>query len=54
MRVISLKPLREFWERHPESEEWLHSWYAFVRKAEWQKPTDVTGVKGISYASSLE
>lgn len=27
MRVISKKPLREFWERHPESRSLLEGWF---------------------------
>jgi mRNA interferase HigB len=27
MRVISKKPLREFWERHPESRPLLKEWF---------------------------
>ena len=30
MRIISKKPLRDFWERHPESTPMLEDW---VRKA---------------------
>lgn len=34
MRVISRKTLREYWERHPESEEVLTDWYNKIRKIE--------------------
>jgi mRNA interferase HigB len=27
MRVISKKPIREFWERHPESKPALEEWF---------------------------
>ncbi|MDQ1239963.1 MAG: mRNA interferase HigB [Thermodesulfobacteriota bacterium] len=27
MRVISKKPLRDFWERHPESKSVLEAWF---------------------------
>ncbi|MBC8419980.1 MAG: type II toxin-antitoxin system HigB family toxin [Desulfobacterales bacterium] len=27
MRVISKKPLRDFWERHPESKSILETWF---------------------------
>jgi mRNA interferase HigB len=33
--VISLKPLREFWERHPDAERPLRQWYKTVAQAEW-------------------
>jgi mRNA interferase HigB len=27
MRIISKKPLREFWEQHPESKRMLEDWF---------------------------
>lgn len=27
MRIISKKPLREFWQRHPESKPMLEEWF---------------------------
>jgi HTH-type transcriptional regulator/antitoxin HigA len=33
MRVIAKKTLREFWERHPRSEQSLKSWYKEVEAA---------------------
>jgi mRNA interferase HigB len=35
MRVISLKLLREFWERHPDAEEPLRHWYKTAILADW-------------------
>ena len=35
VRVISLKRLREFWERHADAEETLRAWYRVVLGAEW-------------------
>ena len=35
MRVISLKPLREFWERYPDAERPLRQWYKTALLAEW-------------------
>ena len=35
MRVISLKPLREFWERHPDAEAALRLWYKTATNARW-------------------
>ena len=35
MRVISLKPLRDFWERHPPAENPLRAWYRIATKAHW-------------------
>ncbi len=35
MRVISLKRLREFWERYPDAERPLRDWYKTALMAEW-------------------
>ena len=32
MRIISKKPLREFWQRHPESRPILHEWFRKASK----------------------
>jgi mRNA interferase HigB len=41
MRVISLKLLREFWNRHPDAEPWLRRWYKTAIQAEWRSLPDV-------------
>ena len=41
MRVISLKPLREFWKRHPDAERPLRLWYKTACKAAWASLRDV-------------
>lgn len=41
MRIISRKALREFWDRHADSEEALKAWYAEAKSAEWESPADV-------------
>ncbi|MFG0285539.1 MAG: type II toxin-antitoxin system HigB family toxin [Phycisphaerales bacterium JB039] len=41
MRVISLKPLRDFWERHADAEEPLRRWYRVAVGAEWTSLMDV-------------
>lgn len=40
MRIISIKKLRDFWQKHPDSEQPLRSWYAEVKKVNWKKPND--------------
>ena len=35
MRVISLKTLKAFWQRHPEAESPLRYWFKIVEAAEW-------------------
>ena len=41
MPVISLKPLKEFWDQHPDAEEPLRSWYKTALGAEWMSLRDV-------------
>lgn len=41
MRVISIKKLKEFWEKHPDSEIHLRAWKECVEHTTWEKPCDV-------------
>lgn len=41
MRILAKKTLREFWERHPSAKQPLETWYARVRKANWDTPAKV-------------
>ena len=41
MRIIALRTLREFWERHPQAETPLRSWYAEASRANWKTPADI-------------
>jgi len=41
VRVIARRTLREFWERHADSEQALRAWYAEAKSADWQGPADV-------------
>ena len=41
MRIISKKPLRQFWERHPEAEQPLLAWFREVEQADWGIPSQV-------------
>ena len=41
MRVISKKILREFWEKHSDSEQQLKAWYQETSNAEWNSPNDI-------------
>lgn len=36
MRVIAKKILREFWEKHSDSEQQLKSWYQEADKGTWK------------------
>lgn len=41
MRVIEKKILREYWVKHPDSEQQLKSWYQEAEDAEWKSPRDI-------------
>ena len=41
MRVIAKKILREFWQKHTDSEEQLKTWYKEVSKTSWLNPSDI-------------
>ncbi len=41
VRVISLKPIREFWERHADAETPLRQWYKLATHATWSGLQDV-------------
>ncbi len=44
MRVISLKLLREFWEKHPDAERPLRHWYKTAVQADWISLQEVRDV----------
>ena len=48
MHVISWKKLRTFFDRHPNAEAPLRSWYKVVERARWEKFADVRN----TYASA--
>lgn len=48
MRIISKRPLHEFWQRHPDAEQALKAWHHDVKQADWQGPADIRR----SYASA--
>ena len=41
MRIISRRALREFWVKHPDTEQPFRAWYANVKRADWKTPSDV-------------
>lgn len=52
MRVISLKPLREFWDRHPEAKEPLRQWYKTATATSWRSLKEVR--QTYSHADGVE
>ncbi len=41
MRIISKSILREFWERHSDSEQQLKSWYKETSDSLFKSPNDI-------------
>ena len=41
MRIIKKKTLRDFWEKHAETEQPLKAWYHDVKKCSWTKSDDI-------------
>ncbi len=41
MRVIAKRTLREFWEKHPDSEQQLKSWFRETEKKAWKTLNDL-------------
>lgn len=41
MRIISKKILREFWEKHSDSQQQLKSWFQGASKVEWKSPKEI-------------
>jgi len=41
MRIVSRKALRKFWQKHPDAEHPLQTWYADAKHAAWKKPSDI-------------
>ncbi len=40
-RIVAKRTLREFWEKHADSEQYLKTWYDTAKMANWQTPNDI-------------
>ena len=40
-RIFAKSTLREFWERFPDSEQYLKTWYNTAMNSDWKSPADV-------------
>jgi len=40
-RIIAKKTLREFWEKHADSEQYLKTWYETTKNSKWYSPSEV-------------
>ena len=41
MRVIAISTLKEFWGKHPDSEQALKEWYIKTDRAQWESFNDM-------------
>jgi mRNA interferase HigB len=41
VQIIARQTLKTFWDRHPDAEIPLRTWYAIVHKTIWAGPADV-------------
>ena len=40
-RIIAKRTIREFWEKHPNSEQYLKTWYETVKNSNWASPNEI-------------
>ena len=40
-RIFAKSTLREYWEKHPETEQYLKTWYDTAMGSVWKTPNDV-------------
>jgi mRNA interferase HigB len=38
---LSKRVIREFWEKYPDSRDYLQTWYKTAKDADWKKPDDI-------------
>lgn len=44
MRVIALRTLRVYCERHPDSRQSIEAWYADAKHADWKSPAEIKAI----------
>jgi mRNA interferase HigB len=40
-RIVAKRTLREFWEKQPDSKDYLQTWYETVKGAGWKNPNEI-------------
>ena len=45
-RIFAKSTLREYWERHPDLEQYLKTWYDTAMNTEWKSPNEVKQTYG--------
>lgn len=41
MRIIARSTLREYWQKHPDTEQPLKAWFDDTFRANWKTPSDI-------------
>ncbi len=41
MQVIAKRTLKMFWQKHPQAETPLRTWYPIVDRADWSSPHEI-------------
>lgn len=41
MRIIAVRTLKAFWQKHPDAESALRAWYTEAKRATWKGPQDI-------------
>ena len=41
MRIIAVSTLKDYWEKHPETQQPLTEWYLKVGRAQWESFADM-------------
>ncbi|MDB4902856.1 MAG: addiction module toxin RelE [Mucilaginibacter sp.] len=50
VRILARSTLRDFWEQNPDAETGLKTWFAKIKKAEYNAPADIIkDFKGADY-----
>jgi len=47
-RILTRRALKEFWEKYPDSEQYLKTWHEITKVADWKSPNEIKK----SYASA--
>lgn len=40
-RIVAKKTLRDFWEKHADSEQYIKTWYETVKNSNWNSPNEI-------------
>jgi len=54
MRIISIRTLREFWQRHADAQTPLKDWFKTTETAEWQTFMDVRQTFGTADTAKVD